>query len=239
MIKIAICDDCEWMRTETRKHLLKYSFQRDFDYSLDEYDTGEKLLASDQSYDLIFMDYQFEETGADGITIARALRKKGVSATIIFLSGYPEAVFESFEVGTFRFLIKPIDEQRFTDAIDSFISGMKEADEVLTVRADGMTHFIKTPSIACIEGVGKHCLIQFADGAAQMECPETLAAVEEQLPAGSFYRCHKSYVVNLRHVTSYSHTEVLLDSGHRVPISRTKYRDFTDRYSDFLLAQRR
>lgn len=238
MIKIAVCDDSEFMRSETKNYLLKYSFQKNFEYSLDEYDTGEKLIASEKCYDLIFMDYQFEGLGEDGITIAKALRDNGVDATIIFLSSYPSVVFQSFEVGTFRFLIKPIEEEKFNNALDSFISNMGEKEEILTIRKDGMTHFIKTQSISYVEGCGKHCIIHFADKGDEMKCYETLAAVEIRLNPKSFYRCYKSYVVNLKHVVSYNHTNVMLDNGDSILISRIKYKKFMDKYSDFVIAQR-
>lgn len=226
------------MRSETKKYILQYSFQREFEYSLDEYNTGEQLIASNISYDLIFMDYQFEGVGADGITIAKALREKGVDTTIIFLSSYPGVVFQSFEVGTFRFLIKPIEEDKFFDAIDSFVSNMEEKEEVLTIRVDGMTHFIKMNSIFYVEGYGKYCIIHLADKE-EVECHETLAAVEERLNTKYFYRCYKSYVVNLKHVVSYNHTDVLLDNGDSILISRTKYKEFMDKYSDFMVTRRR
>lgn len=238
MVKIVVCDDSDFMRSETKKYILKYSFQREFEYSIDEYDTGEKLIASDISYDLIFMDYQFEGSGADGITIAKLLREKGVDATIIFLSSYPGVVFQSFEVGTFRFLVKPIEEDKFNDAIDAFVSNLEEKEEVLTVRVDGMTHFIKAQSISYVEGYGKYCIIHLVDKE-EMECHETLATVEERLNPKYFYRCYRSYVVNLKHVVSYNHTDVLLDNGDSILISRTKYKDFLDKYSDFMVVQRR
>ena len=103
MVKIAVCDDSDFMRSETKKYILKYSFQREFEYSIDEYDTGEKLIASDISYDLIFMDYQFEGSGADGITIAKLLREKGVDATIIFLSSFRELCFNPSRLELFVF----------------------------------------------------------------------------------------------------------------------------------------
>lgn len=239
MLKIAICDDSEFMRSETKKYILKYSFKRDFEYSIDEYGSGEKLIASKKTYDLIFMDYQFENAGEDGITIAKALRKMGCDATIIFLSSYPGVVFESFEVGTFRFLVKPIDEGKFNNALDSFLTNVTEVDEVLTIKVNGTTHFIKMKSIYYVEGYGKYCIIHFGDNKEQTECHETLAAVEERLNADCFYRCYKSYVVNFKYVESYNHTEVLLANGESIMISRMKYKEFMDRYSNFMLSQRR
>ncbi len=238
MFKIAVCDDSEYMRKETCRYILNYSFKKDFDYKLDEYDTGEKLLASDEKYDLIFMDYQFEGIGSNGITIAKELRKKECEAVIIFLSSYPGVVFESFEVGTFRFLVKPVEEEKFDDALDSFVQSMEEED-VLAIRVDGINHFIKESKILYVEGYGKHCIIHFSSSKNFIECHETMSSVEERLSTKYFYRCFKSFVVNLKHVTGYSHTDVILDNGESILISRTKYKEFTEVYSSFLAGQRR
>lgn len=233
VIRIAICDDSAYIREETKKYILKYSFKNDFEYSLDEYESGEELLESDKIYDLIFMDYQFEKTKLDGISIAKELRRKKIEATIIFLSSYPAVVFQTFEVGTFRFLVKPIEEDKFNDAINSFLSTL-EKEEILTVRADGMNHFIKENSISYVEGYGKYCIIHFMDNRKSLECHETLASVESRLPPLHFYRCHKSFLVNLKYVASYNRTDLILENGETVLISRNQYKEFTEAYSDYL-----
>lgn len=238
MINIAVCDDSVYMRKETKKCILNYSFSRELDYSLDEYDSGEKLLASDKTYDLVFMDYQFEGIGEDGITIAKKLRARGDDVTIIFLSSYPGMVFKSFEVRAFRFLVKPIVEDDFNDALDSFLQSMREED-VLKVRVDGMNCFIKANTISYVEGFGKYCIIHFIDKEEKIECHETLASVEERLSSKSFYRCYKSYVVNLKHVSSYNRVDIVLENGERLLMSRAKYKEFVEVYSDYLAGQRR
>ena len=49
MVRIAVCDDSDFMRSETKKRILNYSVKKDFDYSLDEYNAGEKLVGSERS----------------------------------------------------------------------------------------------------------------------------------------------------------------------------------------------
>ncbi|MBO4616627.1 MAG: response regulator transcription factor [Lachnospiraceae bacterium] len=233
MIRIAVCDDSEYMRKETCRNILEYSFERDFEYSIDEYSTGERLLSSQKEYDLIFMDYQFEGLGADGITIAKKIREKNKAVTIMFLSSYPNVVFQSFEVGTFRFLVKPIEKDKFRASIDSFLNAMEE-DDVLAVKIDGTKHFIKQKTILYIEGFGKYCIIHFDNPQNDLECHETMGAVEERLSRRYFFRCYKSFVVNLGHVSSFNHSEVIMDNGDNLLISRAKYREFMSVYSDFI-----
>lgn len=119
MINIGICDDSSFMRNEIRNNLLNYSIKKDIEYNIFEFEKGEDLLADKNSFDLLFLDYQFENGGADGISIAKSYIKK-YKGKIIFVSSYPNVVFKSFEVGTFRFLVKPIDQLKFKEAMDSF-----------------------------------------------------------------------------------------------------------------------
>ena len=128
MVRIAVCDDSKVMRSDIGNKVLDYSVKKDFEYSLDTFDAGEKLVESGKKYDLIFMDYEFEDNGANGLDIARKIRKHDKNSTIVFVSSYPSIVFDTFEVGTFRFLIKPVDDKKFCEVLDAFMQTMKEED---------------------------------------------------------------------------------------------------------------
>ena len=234
MIKIAICDDSQFMRGEIKKRILEFSVKKDFDYTLKEYDAGEKLIGAGEKYDLIFMDYEFENNGANGLDIARMIRGYDKNSTIVFVTSYPSIVFDTFEVGTFRFLTKPINDKKFFDVLDAYLKTLEE-DNVLKIRLDGENHFFKESTISYVEGMGKNCIIHFCDGRKEMECHETLGAIEERLSPGKFYRCYKSFLINMAQVESYNHDEVTMSTGEKLLISRLKYKEFNSVYSDFLI----
>ncbi len=236
MVKIAICDDSEFMRGEVRKRILNYSVKKDFDYSINEYDSGDKLVDSGEKYDLIFMDYEFENNGDNGLVTAKKIREQDKNSTIVFVTSYPSIVFDSFEVGTFRFLTKPIDDNKFYDVLDAFLQAM-EKDNVLKIRLDGENHFFKESIISYVEGMGKNCILHFCDGRENMECHETLGAIENRLSPQRFYRVYKSFLINLAHVDSYNHDEVTMSTGDKVLISRLKYKEFTSVYSEYLVRE--
>lgn len=237
MVKIAVCDDDRYARKDIKDHLLEYSMSNEFEYTVDEYDSGEGLLMSGKKYDLIFMDYQFKDGREDGIRIAGKLREKNDDVTIIFLSSYPEAVFDSFEVGAFRFLVKPIDKEKFTLALDKFSKYMLN-DCVIKLHEVGKNRSVNKHDILFLEGHGKKCILHFADRNKDFECNKTLSSVEEIIDDDTFYRCQKSYVINLAHISGYNHSAVTMDNGSVVLISRNKYREFMEKYGAYILKRK-
>ena len=236
MVKIAVCDDSEFMRGEVKKRILNYSVKKDFDYSIKEYDSGDLLVASGEKYDLIFMDYEFENNGDNGLVTAKKIREYDKVSTIVFVTSYPSIVFDAFEVGTFRFITKPIDDNKFYDVLDAFLRAM-EKDAVLKIRLDGENYFFKESIISYVEGMGKNCILHFCDGREDMECHETLGAIEERLTPQKFYRVYKSFLINLEHIDSYNHDEVTMSTGDKVLISRLKYKEFNSVYSEYLVSE--
>lgn len=236
MINIGICDDSSFMRNEIRNNLLNYSIKKDIEYNIFEFEKGEDLLADKNSFDLLFLDYQFENGGADGIKIAKEYIKIKKSK-IIFVSSYPNVVFESFEVGTFRFLVKPIDELKFEQAMDSFLETLKESS-VLTIRNNRDSVFINMDEISYLESVGKKTIVHFINDKDDIEINELLAAIEKRLTS-SFFRCYKSYIVNMKYIKSYNRTGIQMENEEMIPIGRTKYKEFMDAHSDYVAGRRK
>ena len=83
--------------------------------------------------------------------------------------------------------------------------------------------------------MGKNCILHFCDGRDEMECHETLGAIEGRLSSKKFYRCYKSFLINLAQVDSYNHSEVTMSTGDKLLISRLKYKEFNDIYADYLV----
>jgi len=236
MIKVAICDDVKMMRQEVKKHLLAYGQKHKNEYCLYEYESGTKLLEDEKEYDLIILDYQYDnDKENDGITVARRIRQKYKYVPIIFLSAYPSVVFDSFEVGTFRFLTKPIDNDKFTEAMDAFGDVIKK-DSILTVKVQGTNRYLHTEEISYIEAIGKYSKIHIFTGE-ELECRETLAMLEERVPKSRFFRSHKSFLVNLAYVDSFSHMTITLTTKEEVFLSRAKYKEFDNIFMEYVLSR--
>lgn len=241
MIKIALCDDSSYMRKVTKKSLLKYSVQKNIELQILEYDTGELLLAAEQSekrgHDLIFIDYEFEGKGKNGLEIIRKLRSFRKNTKVIFLSSYPNVVFQSFEVDAFRFLVKPLEEEKLFKAMDDFWELITDK-RLLSVRIDGESHLYEEERITHIEGFGKNCILYFVDQRDEVVCNETLSSLADRISKSCFFRCHKSFLVNMEHIDSYSRMELTMDTGKKILIGRTRYKNFIEAFTDFISKKR-
>lgn len=240
MIRIALCDDSSYVRKITKENLLKYSVEKNIELQIQEYESGEQLLEAEtlegRKHDLIIIDYEFEEKGENGLEIIRKLRRFQKNTKVIFLSSYPQVVFQSFEVNAFRFLVKPLEEEKLFKAMDDFLDSLAEK-RVLTVRIDGENWLYEEGMITHIEGFGKSCILYFADDRKAVVCNETLSSLEERL-SNAFVRCHKSFLVNMEHIDSYSRTELILDNDEKILIGRTRYKNFIETFTEYISKKR-
>ena len=233
MLKIAVCDDEQIFRNKIINALDEYSIVRDVEIEHEEYKTGLDILSSTNKYNIVFLDFQLNDNPEiNGLSVARKYRTQHVDTAIIFLTSHPKVVFSSFEVNTFRFLVKPLDRQKLFKALDDYQKTL-ETDDVLMIRQHGATNIIYTRSILYLEGSGKYCVIHVSGAKEPIECHETLAGVEARLPADRFHRCHRSYVVNLKHIESYTHQRIALKNGASVDISRNHFEGFASAFVEY------
>lgn len=225
----AICDDEALFRTELKEFLIEYKKSRRLHLDIMEFSDGNHLLNAKERFDILFLDY--EMPNLNGIETARELREKKNLCCIIYLTSYPEYVFESFEVGTYRYLVKPMDHQKLTAALDDFIREKKMMAPIV-VNVEGEQFIISSEDIIYLEAAGKFCYIRTPDRC--FRSSKTLAKVFELLPSHCFYRTHKSFAVNFHSVVSVKDRTILLNNGERVEISRNKAADFKRAYKEFV-----
>ena len=231
MLNIAICDDEKSMCATIKKSLDDYARLRGLDLVYDIFHSGYEFLGSRMKYDLVILDYQLDgETGTNGMSVARKIRSLDQDIVIIFLTSHPKVVFSSFEVDTFRFLVKPLNPPKLFSALDDYLK-MIDTDQTLIIRVDGVNINLNTKHITFLESDGKYCTIHTEDN--RFDCHETMGDIEKRLPPELFFRCHRSFVVNMKYIDSYDHQEIILQNGMPLFISRKKYKAFHNCYLDY------
>ena len=225
MIKFAICDDEPYMVREIADQLSAYMAQvRIASYSVNCFSGGQCLLESREDFDLIFLDIQMEHP--DGMETARLLRRQGDHSLLIFVTVLRELVFDAFQVEAYDYLTKPLDAARFARTMDRVLQTLEQRTAASIVIQQGSgCEVVPLSDVVYCEVLGRKVYLHKADGTITGYY-DRLEQLERRVD-GRFFRCHRSYLVNLDHVRGCQAGQVLLSQGERIPVSRLRERDLT------------
>lgn len=229
-LTIAICDDNTAQIKELRRLLDEWSGDKPFAIAIDEYISAESFLFNypDNPCDLLLLDIEMKQL--NGMELARRLRGGGDMLPIVFITGYSEYMNDGYEVEALHYLLKPVDRQKLFAVLDRYIMRRTPENEIMLKCGDTTIH-ISPDSIVYCEAVGKKSRVFTRDGQTLL-CETGISGLKDLLNK-EFISCHRSYLVNLRFVRSIGKSEIRLDSGVSVPLSRRLYKEVNERFITF------
>ncbi|MHA7130274.1 LytR/AlgR family response regulator transcription factor [Algoriphagus namhaensis] len=184
--------------------------------------------------DLIFLDVQMPK-----ITGFEMLELVEDPPAVIFTTAFDDYAVKAFDARAIDYLLKPFSKARFRQAIDRFLlshdqSGTPERDyEALAekkarivVRVRNEIKVIPTAEVIFFEAQDDYVAIHTSEGKFLKKM--TMKALEQSLAPDQFARTHRSFLVNLNHITKIEPYEresyiVILKNAERVPVSKTGY----------------
>ncbi len=228
MMRIAVCDDSSDALHQIESLILKR--KSDFEFKLYLFEDGDSLIQHHLSnpFDVIFLDVVMPLLS--GIEAAREIRLKDKSVQIVFLTSSIEYAYESYSVKAFNYLLKPVDENRFYECLDELVSLINESSKSIVIVSSGRTQRIFIHDAEMIEAQNKQVLITMKDGTKHFANVPLYQIEKHFLSSHQFFKCHRSYIVNLALIDSYSSKEVLMHSGAEIPLSRGLYKEFENAY---------
>ncbi len=244
MIKTMIVEDEKLARDELNYQInLNSNFKVVFEAA-----DGKKALdiLNKNSIDLLFLDIKIP--GISGIEIARTLKENENSPYIIFTTAYDEYAVEAFQLSAVDYLLKPISDQRLQESLARAKKEIKKNSnfnqqlENLFSNLNSSKHKDCLNKIAVMEK-DYYLMLNFKDiyyfstkeKKVWANCHKKsymtgfkLKELENMLP-DQFFRIHKSYIVNLKHIKAVipwfkGKYQVLMEdfSEHKIPVSRSK-----------------
>lgn len=224
MINCAVCDDEPRMLEELTARLRAALEERSTPSRVESFSSGAALLERGGDFDLILLDIRME--GMDGMEAARRLRQAGDRGLLIFVTALEELVFDAFAVEAFDYLLKPLDAARFRQTVDRALRALeRRSGGRILVQRGTLRRMIPLGDIVYGEVLGRKVYLHLRDGTT-VDYYEKLENLERQVDS-RFFRCHRSYLVNLDFVLGCGGGRVTLPRGGEIPVSRLRERAFT------------
>jgi two-component system, LytTR family, response regulator len=251
MIRALIVDDEPLARERVRTLLARCD---DVEVAGEAADGPSTIAAFDElAPDVVFLDIQMP--GSSGLEVAHAWRAEASKPlpVIVFVTAFDQFAVEAFRVHAIDYLTKPIDADRFAEAmdrvrerlrqqgrgdLDARLRAMLEMHERrqsvrphLVVRDQERYLLVPTSEIHCLEATGNYVRLHCERGSHLLR--STLAAIEAKLDPRRFQRTHRSWIVNLDQVREAQPWTkggwiLLTRRGFKVPVGQ-QYHDVLER----------
>ncbi|MEN6463253.1 MAG: LytTR family DNA-binding domain-containing protein [Syntrophomonas sp.] len=207
-------------------------------YVTDVVSSGNEALKTMEIFhpQVIFLDIDMPQM--NGLELARYLTEKYQDLYIIFATAYPDYALEAFELYSFDYILKPFNEERIKktvrklrDQIQPGVSNILPAEIPISIETHKQEIFLRPGKILYVESSKPGILIKTLNDTYMIR--SDMYTYERKLEPYGFYRCHRSYLVNLAFIKEISNSgrtyQLVLTSGEKILLSRQKVKVLKDK----------
>ncbi|GFI21602.1 sensory transduction protein LytR [Lachnospiraceae bacterium] len=239
-MKVVICDDCIEDLQMIETLLEKYEKSAlDIGFAVEKYLDAtilyDRILAGEQA-DIYILDMIMSDR--TGLDIGSLIRKAGSDGVIIYITSSDDYALEAYGVHAARYLLKPVSEENFFEAIDLARSYSRIYKEHLfLIKTKKGTISVSYSRIEYIENYSRTLNVCLDDGEnirsifIRKSFDEEIREIAKDR---NFLQVHKSFLINMKHVKRLEQGEIVMESGKRIPISKTRATDVKRTYLQFL-----
>lgn len=230
MINIVICEDELEQRNIIKKYINDISKGISVKFELLEFESAEEFLLNKiefKNVDIFILDINMN--GMSGMDLARLIREKDDISEIIFVTSLLDYIQEGYTVRAYRYLLKPINYEELKNHLLSCINDInKKKDNFMMIENKGIVHKVPINEIMYIEVAKKELTIYAKENSYKTK--SSMDKVEKELEKFDFYRCHKSYLVNMKYIETIDKNEIIIN-GNKIPVSKHRISDFKKKFT--------
>jgi len=230
MLRVAIVDD-EQADSAALLSLVTEFFQKnDLACMSRVFDAPLDFIRSTENYDIVFMDIRMEKL--DGLEVARIMRKINTDSVLIFVTQMAQLAIKGYEVDALDFIVKPATQFSINyvltkamtrlDNVSSTVFALKTTEGIVSLSSNDITY---------VEVFDHRLAYHTTKGT--YEARGRLSDVVQKLDSKRFIMCNRSFVVNLRHVSSVC-SEYLVVGGKKIYISKSHSKEIMKHFSNYL-----
>lgn len=234
MIKVLVCDDDRIITEKVQQLLTIVQEQYSFELDIKTYNDGRLAMESKEIYDIAIVDIEMPDV--DGLALSENLKKRNSDAIVLILTSFSDYLDSAMRIQVFRYLSKPIDQERFTKNFMEAIDYYKQISKQIVVESGNEVLTIKTKDILYIENLkhGSVIATKYGDYKTNIKPQEWYEVINQP---NCFTFSHKSFLVNLQNVINFDKTTIHFqgsnDTVRIACISQRKYYDFKKAFFDF------
>lgn len=214
-VKIAVCDDLPDERQNVINCVKEYADEYGQKVSVDEYGSGEELLASGETYQLVFLDIFMGEI--NGMETAKKLCFENPHVSVVFATTSKDFAIEAFDVKALHYFLKPVGKEKMFGILEEFFYRY-DLSRTVTVKTGRTVKEIFLSDILYVEAV-KHSSVVHTKSE-DIKASMTLAEWEQTLPKDFFVKPIRWALAAVSEITSLPTDSVTLSDGTKIPVSR-------------------
>lgn len=233
-MRIALCDDQPELLEQLRRLILSWDGG---EAAVSCFDNGDSLLQAHGTtpFDIIFLDVLMPLL--NGMETAKELRQSDKTVKLVFLTSSADFAVEAFAVKASNYLLKPLNPQKLYDCLDDLAGELHASSRKICVKGINAMHQIPVTDIEYVESQNKRILFVLAGGQTILSA-EPLYTYETKLHLeDGFFKCNRSFIVNIHRIDSFTTKEIRTRSGARIPISRNLHKEFESAYFSVLFGK--
>lgn len=246
-MKVLIVDDERPAREELKFLLSKYDFIK----ICGEAENSRTALkqASEVEFDIAFLDIQINDM--NGFILAEGLLATNPNLQIVFATAYDQYAVKAFELNAVDYILKPFSRERISKTMDRLLANKQDGSinntrvinflnnrkvspvkaNKIPIKHNNRVMLIDSEDIICIKTLDKDNLIVTKKG--EFLTAHTLGELEVRLDPDTFFRTHRSYIVNINYIEEiipwFNNTYHMVMKGYekeKVPVSRSNIKEF-------------
>lgn len=224
MIKIGICDDEQDEVRETERRIKDYFQEEKLECEIIATNNANEFLKHATEYDIAYLDIELN-CNTDGVIVGKELRKQNKRVKLIYITSHEQYMITAMKAYFLQYLQKPINEQEFKTVLRDAISFLIADKNVIKVKTLRTENYFNLDNIIYAKTENR-CTYMITK-AEKMRISETLDDLKAK--SNNFAFIHRSYLVNMMHVSAKTATYVIMSNTERLLIAQSRSDEFAEK----------
>lgn len=230
MLRLAIVDDNPNDSAALSALVAEYFKNHHQAYAIQVFNAPLDFIRSTENHDIVFMDIRMDTL--DGIEVARIMRKINTESVLIFVTHMAQLAIKGYEVDALDFIVKPADQFSINYVLSKALTRLENTTStIFALKTTNGIVSLSSNDITYVEVFDHNLAYHTTRGV--YEVRGRLSDVVKRLDPNRFIICNRSYVVNLRYVSS-ACSEYLVVDGTKIFISKSHSKEIMRHFTNFL-----